>query len=44
MNRQMVWMRAGVGGRSEAGVEDVATGRAGNRHGNVISNNIPESL
>ena len=27
-----------------AGVEAVAAERAGNRHGNVITNNIPESL
>ena len=31
-------------GRSEAGVEGVAAESAGNRHGDVITNNIPESL
>ncbi|BFL12375.1 hypothetical protein K160097B7_15910 [[Clostridium] hylemonae] len=34
----------GVEGRSEADVGAVAAERAGIRHGNVITNNIPESL
>ncbi|WP_154649228.1 hypothetical protein [[Clostridium] hylemonae] len=44
MNRRRGRVRRGVEGRSEAGVEAVAEERAGSRHGNVITNNIPESL
>ncbi|WP_171031782.1 hypothetical protein [[Clostridium] hylemonae] len=44
MNRQRGRVHMTVEARSEAGVEAVAAERAGNRHGNVITNNIPESL
>ncbi|BDF04301.1 hypothetical protein [[Clostridium] hylemonae] len=44
MNRRRDRVRRGVVERSEAGVEAVAEERAGSRHGNVITNNIPESL
>ena len=37
-------MRRGAAGRSEADVGGVAAERAGIGHGDVISNNIPESL
>ncbi|BFL12194.1 hypothetical protein K160097B7_14100 [[Clostridium] hylemonae] len=43
MNRRRDRVCRGVEGRSEAGVEAVAEERAGSRHGNVITNNIPES-
>ncbi|WP_264466365.1 hypothetical protein [[Clostridium] hylemonae] len=44
MSRQVCRVCRGVEARSEAGEENVAEERAGNRHGNVITNNIPESL
>ena len=44
MSRQRGRVCGGVEGRSEADVGAVAAERAGIRHGNVITNNIPESL
>ncbi|WP_279229949.1 hypothetical protein [[Clostridium] hylemonae] len=44
MNRRRGRVHRGGKERSEAGVGAVAAERAGIRHGNVISNNIPESL
>jgi len=44
MNRPRSRVCRVAAGRSEAGVEGVAAESAGNRHGDVITNNIPESL